>query len=377
MVLKQPQRSTLKVHIAIGDAEFGRRGKKYRDLMAGEGLEGLLVSHLADVRYLCGFSGSNGMVLLLGDRGYFLTDFRYREQSAHEVRGLKVAVYAAGLEDSLARLLEKRPETRLGFDPASLFYAEVLLLRRRLKGIAVLRPVQGSLALLRASKSRSEVKIIRSAIRIAQEAFAEALGQVGEGTREAELAAALDMAARKRGAEAPSFETIVASGPRGAMVHAAPSGRRLRGMTLVDWGVIYRGYCTDMTRTLAFGKIPAPLKKAHALVLEAQQRALERIRPGTKARDVDKAARDIIEEAGYGPAFGHGLGHGVGLEVHERPHVSRASRDVIEEGMVFTVEPGIYLPGVGGVRVEDMVLVTNRGAEVLTTLPRGLDPAEY
>jgi len=146
---------------------------------------------------------------------------------------------------------------------------------------------------------------------------------------------------------------------------------------VIDWGVTCEGYCSDSTRTLAFGRVPPQLEKAHRLVLDAQERALEMIRPGVKARDVDGAAREVIDKAGYGGAFGHGLGHGVGLEVHERPHVSPASRDVIEEGMVFTNEPGIYLPGVGGVRVEDMVYVTSTGSEVMTTLPRSLDPSDY
>jgi Xaa-Pro aminopeptidase len=212
---------------------------------------------------------------------------------------------------------------------------------------------------------------------IAQEAFLDALRKVGEECTEFDLAASIDIAARRLGSERPSFDTIVAAGSRGAIVHAGPSRRRLRGVAVIDWGAEYGGYCSDSTRTVAFGKVPPRLARAHRLVLEAQERALERIRPGVKARDVDAAAREVIEKAGYGEAFGHGLGHGVGLEVHERPHVSPASRDIIEEGMVFTNEPGIYLPGVGGVRVEDMVYVTATGAEVLTTLPRSLDPSDY
>jgi Xaa-Pro aminopeptidase len=146
---------------------------------------------------------------------------------------------------------------------------------------------------------------------------------------------------------------------------------------VVDWGVRYNGYYTDMTRTLAFGRIPPSLRKAYNVVIEAQERAIGMIRPGVKAADVDQAARGIIEKEGYGPYFGHGLGHGVGLEVHERPHIANMSRDVIEEGMVFTIEPGIYLPEKGGIRVEDMVLVKSGGAELLTTLPRSLDPSDY
>ncbi|MFW6113741.1 MAG: M24 family metallopeptidase, partial [Actinomycetota bacterium] len=173
------------------------------------------------------------------------------------------------------------------------------------------------------------------------------------------------------------FETIVASGPRGALAHARPSGRILRGAAVVDWGVARGGYNSDTSRTLALGRTPSVLRRAHRVVLEAQERALEKIEPGVGAGELDGAAREVIEKAGFGPNFGHGLGHGVGMEVHERPRIGRGSREVIEEGMVFTVEPGIYIPGEGGVRVEDMVLVTGHGPEMLTTLPRSMDPSDY
>jgi len=265
----------------------------------------------------------------------------------------------------------------LGFDPEHLPYAEVVRLRRALRGMARLVPLKSSLAALRAPKSPSELKLIRRGINIAQRAFREALRGIDGRTTETALAAAIDAVGRSLGAEAPSFETIVASGKRGALVHARPSRSRLAGAAVIDWGVVHEGYRTDCTRTLAVGRVPTELRRAHALVLEAQERALEVARQGVRARDVDGAARDLIEKAGYGKAFGHGLGHGVGLEVHERPHVGAASRDVLEEGMVFTVEPGIYLPGVGGVRVEDMAVVTRDGAELLTTLPRTLDISDY
>jgi Xaa-Pro aminopeptidase len=345
--------------------------------MRGEGLDALLVTHLPDIRYLCGFSGSSGVVLLLQDRGYLLTDFRYREQSALEVSGLKVVIYEKGIEDAVAAALRRHKGSKLGFDPASLSYAGVIAMRRRLKGLASLVPLRGSLTLLRARKSPSELEIIRKGIYIAEEAFKKAVHEMNSGNSESDLAAAIDNEARRMGAEAPSFETIVASGKRGALVHAAPSRKRLSGATVIDWGVVYKGYCTDATRTVAFARVPALLKKVHGIVLEAQKRAMDAAKPGVKAGDVDAAAREVIEKAGYGGAFGHGLGHGVGIEVHERPSVGKTSSDVLEEGMVFTNEPGIYLPGVGGVRVEDMMLVTRGGAELMTTLPRGLDLSDY
>ena len=357
--------------------EYAKRRKAYRAVMGGEELDGILVTNLPDVRYICGFSGSSGMALLLRERGYFLTDFRYREQSSLEVCGLKTVVYNTGPEEGVAGILRGRAGSRLGFDGTYLSYAGVLALRRQLRGCASLVPLKGSLTLLRARKSRAELDIIRNNIRLAETAFKKALGDMTGETRAVDLAAAVDIEARRMGAEGPSFETIVASGPRGALVHAQPSRRRLRGATVIDWGVVKDGYCTDTTRTLAFGKVSPELRKTHRNLLDAQQRALEKTRPGVKARDIDSAAREAIERAGYGDAFGHGLGHGVGLEVHEQPYEGKNSHEVIEEGMVFTNEPGIYLPGTGGARIEDMVLVTYDGAELLTRLPRGLDPDDY
>jgi len=357
--------------------EYAARRGACRELMRQEAVEGVLVTHLPDIRYICGFSGSSGMVLILAKRGYFITDFRYREQSAQEVTGLKTIVYETGPEEGLLGVLGGDGRLRIGFDPAFISYTGVLSMRRNLKGKASLVPLKRSLTLLRARKSGLELEKIRKGIKIAEEAFRDALSGVDSNTRETDLALAVDTKARMKGAEGPAFETIVASGPRGALVHASPSTRRLRGATVVDWGVMYEGYCTDATRTVAFGWIPAELRKAHRLVLDAQERALEKIRPGVGARDVDREAREIIEKAGLGDAFGHGLGHGVGMEVHERPYIGKTSRDVLEEGMVITNEPGVYLRGVGGVRVEDMVLVTAHGPELLTTLPRALDPADY
>jgi Xaa-Pro aminopeptidase len=357
--------------------EYAARRRSYRAMLRSHGLDGLVLTHLPSIRHLCGFTGSSGMALLLREGGYFITDFRYREQSAREVVGLRTVIQEASMEDAAARALHRFRGLRLGFDHDTIHYAAVIALRRRLRGTASLVPLKGSLTLLRAPKSRSEVESIRTSIDIAQKAFIVALQEIDAKYSEFDLAAALDIASRRLGSEKPSFDTIVASGARSALVHANPSRRRLHGVTVIDWGVIYGGYCSDSTRTLAFEKVPARLEEAHRLVLEAQERALEKVRPGVKARDVDSAARKVIETAGYGDTFGHGIGHGVGLEVHERPHVSPASQDILEEGMVFTNEPGIYLPGVGGVRVEDMVLVTSTGPEVLTTLPRSLDPSDY
>ncbi|MBC7246642.1 MAG: aminopeptidase P family protein [Actinobacteria bacterium] len=369
--------------MAFKDEEYRRRMSRLRAVMSRERLDGLLLSGPADVRYLCGFSGSSGMVLLLGRSGYFITDFRYREQAALEVAGLRVVICEDGFGQALREVLSRRTAKgapgvmRIGFDPGTVTYAELLRLRRQLRGVASLVAMGAETQALRARKSRSEVEVLKKGLRVAEEAFREALGRVDKRTTEWELAMEVDFAARRRGAETTAFETIVASGSRGALVHAKPSRKGLAGAAVIDWGVVYGGYNTDCTRTLAFGRVPAELVKAHRLVMEARERALAAVRAGVRAREVDRAAREVIEKAGYGEAFGHGLGHGVGLEVHERPHVGPKSRDLLEEGMVFTVEPGIYLPGVGGVRVEDMVLVTAHGMEVLASFPHSLDPSDY
>ncbi|NPV59565.1 MAG: M24 family metallopeptidase [Actinobacteria bacterium] len=431
--------------IALG-IEFGRRRRGALDVARKAGLDGLLVTHLPDIRYLCGFSGSSGMLFVMRDKTYLLTDFRYREQSRIEAVGVKAVICDDGFAEGLREVLESRQikavsgkgrggapggkadvgadsphgtaegahrilaeraiadDVRvtskktghgsgdelggengkkdgslisIGFDPEHLAYAEVIRLRRHLRGLARLVAVKKPPTSLRALKSNAELAAMRKGIYIAEKAFREALGATGDRCTEAALAAKLDAAARRMGAESPSFETIVASGKRGALVHARPSRNRLSGVAVIDWGIVLGGYCTDSTRTVAFGRVPAELRKAHSLVLEAQERALKATRPGVKAREVDRAARELIQAAGYGKAFGHGLGHGVGLEVHERPYVGPRSDDVLEEGMVFTIEPGIYLPGVGGVRVEDMAVVTRDGAEFLTALPRTLYPADY
>ncbi len=357
--------------------EYGTRKKRYRDALGRENLDGLFINHLPDVRYLCGFTGSNGNIILLRDRGYFLTDFRYKEQAAPEVRGLKVIIYQAGLGEALAGLLEKRRGMQIGFDGTTLYYDEAMLLRKSLRAIATVKPIKISLTGLRAKKSTEELKIMRRAIREAEESLITALSRMNPDSRAIDMAMDLDMEARRRGAEGPSFETIVASGARGAMVHAKPSKKKLRGATIIDWGILYDGYCTDMTRTISFGNPVPGMKKVYEVVLKAQEAAIRKIRPGVKASQIDLTARRIIEEEGYGEYFGHSLGHGVGLEVHERPFIAKASRDTLEEGMVFTVEPGIYLPGKGGVRIEDMVVVTGQGVERLSSLATSLYLEDY
>ncbi|OFW59741.1 MAG: hypothetical protein A2Y75_04795 [Candidatus Solincola sediminis] len=293
------------------------------------------------------------------------------------MKGLEIAIYKAGLGEALANLFKKRSGMEIGFDPTTLSYADAMQLRRSLRGIARVKPIKFSPALLRAKKSKEELEIMKQAVTLAEKSLIKSLAFMNPEAREVDLAMDLDMQLRRHGGERQSFETIVASGSRGSMTHAQPSQKKLRGATVIDWGILYQGYCTDLTRTISFGR-PAPgIKKIYDVVLRAQEAAIREIRPGVEARDIDLAARRSIEHAGYGEYFGHSLGHGVGLEVHERPFIARTSRDVLEEGMVFTVEPGIYIPGKGGVRIEDMVQVTAQGPELLSNLTRSLELEAY
>lgn len=223
-------------------------------------------------------------------------------------------------------------------------------------------------------KDEHEVKLVRESIKLLDRGFKEARGILNPGVIENDAALALEFAFKRMGAEALAFDTIIASGERGALPHGKASGKRIKKgeLVVVDMGVVLNGYNSDETRTFCLGKTNAEQKKIYNIVLEAQEKAIEKIRPGVKATEVDLAARAHIEKAGYGKYFGHGTGHGVGLDVHEAPNVSPFSSDVLEEGMIVTVEPGIYIPGMGGVRIEDMVLVVKGGFEVLTKTPKDL-----
>jgi Xaa-Pro aminopeptidase len=230
---------------------------------------------------------------------------------------------------------------------------------------------------LRRVKSPSELTVLRKSIRVAEEAFTEMVKTIRVGQTEREMAARLEYEMKRRGASGPSFPTICAEGPNAALPHAVPGSRKVKrgGAVLFDWGARVGGYCSDLTRMVFVGSIPPKLKAVYGIVLEAQQRAIAGLHPGARMCDVDAIARNHIKEAGYGDAFNHGLGHGLGLDIHEAPSLSWRSKEKLEAGMVVTVEPGIYLPGVGGIRIEDDVLVTPKGCRVLTRVGRELDDA--
>lgn len=347
------------------------RIKRFRELMKRERLDGFVVAGPASLRYLCGYTGSNGMLLITRDKATFYTDFRYREQIRTEVRGCRKRVLDRDLFAGFPAE-DAKGVHRMGIEENILTVGRFRYLRKQLKKVEVVP--SGDLTLeLRRTKDAGEVDAIARAQRVTDAVFKKTLQMVRPGVSEDELALEIDFGFRARGGET-AFTSIVASGPNGAKPHAGHGPRKLRRGDAVtfDIGCRLGGYCSDMTRTVFVGKAPGPMRRVYEIVREAQARALAVIKPGLDASAADAAARDVIAAAGFGKLFGHSLGHGVGLDVHERPVLAARSRDTLAPGDIVTVEPGIYLPGEGGVRIEDMVLVTKTGLRNLTHSPKQL-----
>jgi Xaa-Pro aminopeptidase len=343
-------------------------------LLADRGLGALIVTEADNVRYLTGYVGSNGIALVGAGGRLLLTDSRYAVSARDQVRGATVQV---GTRDLLADVAAAVPEVaeggRVGVEAEDLTLARHGRLTDLLGGV-VTEPTRGLVEGLRAIKDAGEVAIMRRAALVADRALERVLEGGIVGRTEREVALRLYEAMVDEGASEPSFPTIVASGPRGARPHHVPGADPIPPDTLVviDMGAIVDGYCSDMTRTVATGALPPRLEEIHRVCLEAQQAALEASRAGMAASDLDAVARAIIAGAGYGEHFGHGLGHGVGLAIHERPGVRPEGTEVLRPGMAITIEPGIYLEGEGGVRIEDLVVLGEEGREVLSTSPKEL-----
>ena len=350
-----------------GDPRAGRQAALRRRFQA-LGLDGLLVGPGANVRYLTGFTGSSGLLLLTAGPAVLITDFRYAAQAPAETTGsVEVAVEANNLWDRVRQVIESGPRCRLGFEREHLTVREA----ERLSKIdnAELLPTADLVEGLRQVKDAGEIEAIRAAALLAQEALAEVLPTVRVGETERAVAARLELALRLRGSEWHPFETIVAAGPRSALPHARPSSRPIgRGeWLLLDFGAQLDGYCSDITRTVVVGAAADDRQReVYEVVRQAQLRAREQLLPGMPGREGDALARDVIAAAGFGESFGHSLGHGLGLEVHEAPRLARTAEDPLPVGVVVTVEPGIYLEGWGGVRLEDDIHLTARGAECLS-----------
>jgi Xaa-Pro aminopeptidase len=345
--------------------------------------DALLVDSLVNVRYLTGFTGSSALALVVGEAAgerlgghRFLSDFRYATQSAEQVpEAFEREIVTGELLDGLAGALADAVG-RLGFDDANLTVKQYRKLEEQLGEGWELVPCAGAVERLREVKDAGEIERIRSASELADEALHTVLEDGLVGRTERAVAIELELRMRRLGAQAPSFPSIVAAGAHGALPHAAPREQQIPPDVLVtiDWGALHEGYCSDCTRTYATGEaISGQAREVYELVLSAQQRGLEAVRAGLSGREIDAVARAVIEDAGYGEHFGHGLGHGVGMEIHEGPRLSRtAGEEPLRAGNIVTVEPGVYLPGVLGVRIEDLVVVGEDAQEVLTGLPKAL-----
>jgi Xaa-Pro aminopeptidase len=350
----------------------GGRADRLAALAGERELDALLVREPANLRWLTGFTGTNGLAVVEagpGGRRAFVTDFRYVERAAEEVGEEFERV--EGRRDLLGNVAEALPERRplrLGFDDAHVSVRDHGRLAQALDEVELV-PAAGLVERLRAVKDARELDAIRAAAALADDALAATLEGGLAGRTERAFALALEDEMRRRGARRPSFPSIVAAGPHGALPHAEPRDVEIPrdALVVVDWGAQLDGYCSDGTRTFATGELGDEAREAYEVVRRAQLAGLEAVRAGVTGREADAAAREVVEEAGHGVRFGHGLGHGVGLEVHEEPRLSKTGEAALEAGNVVTVEPGVYLPGRFGVRIEDLVVVTDDDPEVLST----------
>ena len=333
----------------------------------------MLVSAAPNVRYLTGFTGSNGWVLLWASGAVLLTDPRYEIQASEQtdcaVRVVRGAFYA-----DVMKVAAKRKLRRIGFESARLAFSAYEELKQKLPLGATLEPVIGFVDRLRMVKSPREIELIRRSVELNSKAYAQAMRSVRPGITESQLAASIDHHMRLLGAEAAAFETIVASGPRSALPHAHPTSNPIRRnqLLLIDMGASLEGYASDMTRMAFLGRPPRRVRELYRAVLESQLAAVEAVRAGVPCGNVDRAARRVLRAAGLEKAFVHSTGHGLGLEIHEAPRLGRREEAPLAAGMVVTVEPGAYLEGLGGVRIEDTVLVTASGCEILTPTSKEL-----
>ncbi len=358
-------------------AIYLRRRRKLIRTMRAAKLHALLVTADADVGYLTGFTGDSSYLLVTERCTCLVTDGRYDEQARAECGDIEIHVRRKAMAPEVAKVIKGRSIRRLGVQAEHVTLATRKALAKSV-GEKRIRSTLQMVARLRQIKDESEIKAIRRSVRIAEKAFRQLIAPGAKalvGRTERQVAAELEYLMRLAGADGPSFETIVAAGSHGSQPHYRPAGRKIRrgGAVLIDFGARAAGYASDLTRVLFMDRIPPRLREPYEVVRRAQQAAIAAIRPGVACKTVDAAARDVIAAAGYGERFAHGLGHGLGRAVHEGPGLGRSAPGRLRMGMIVTVEPGIYLPGVGGIRIEDDVLVTPDGRRRLSTLPRAAE----
>jgi len=351
---------------------FQARQKKLREHLATTRFDALLISHLPNIRYLCGFTGSAGLLLVEEAGSVFFTDVRYDTQAHDEVKGAKVVIARKAVLPALGEFLGRRRKRArgwtIGLEAEHFTIAEKKRLTQMRPAGVRLKDAPPVVERARMVKDGDELQRIRAAVALGAKLFDRALAVVRPGVKETEVAAEMELAARRGGAEEMSFPTIIASGARSALPHGRASDQPIAkgGFVVCDFGVILSGYCSDQTRTVWVGPVPQDARRAYEAVREAQQAAIAAVRPGIPVGEVDAAARKVLRKAGLGRYFTHSTGHGVGLEIHEAPRVADGQPEILQPGMVITIEPGVYFPGKWGVRIEDMVAVTAGGCEVLT-----------
>lgn len=345
---------------------------KLRETLKESGLDALLVTNPYNRRYITGFTGSAGVAVISLNDAVFITDFRYTEQAAKQVQGFRIVKHEKTIIEEVAAQVQAMDIRQLGFEKDDVTFGMYELYNEKVD--AELKAVSGIIEKLRMVKSADEIEILKQAAKIADDAFAHICTFIKPGVTELEVSNELEMFMRKQGATSSSFDTIVASGERGALPHGVATDKVIQSGELVtlDYGALYNGYISDITRTVAVGEPSEKMKEIYEVTRVAQQLALEQIKPGMTGIEADAIARDYIKSKGYGEAFGHSTGHGIGLEVHEGPGLSFRSETVLIPNMAVTVEPGIYLPGIGGVRIEDDIIITEEGNVRLTHSPKEL-----
>jgi Xaa-Pro aminopeptidase len=337
--------------------------KRVQDILKKLSIDAVLISNGNNMRYISGFAGATGYLYISEKRHAVVTDFRYTIQAEMEAEGYEVITIGnGGYVEAINDILRSEHVGRLGFEAEDMLYADYSKLKEKLD-LKELVPIGNEITRLRRIKSPKELEYIEKAEAIGDQVFTEILNFIKPGMTELEVAARIEYLLKVSGAQGLSFPAIVASGINSSMPHAVPSYKKIENgdFLTMDFGCIYEGYCSDMTRTIVVGKASDKQKEVYDTVLKAQLAALDFLKAGYQGKEVDKVARDIIYNAGYEGCFGHGLGHSVGLFIHENPRLSQLEEDIIEAGMIETVEPGIYMKGFGGVRIEDLVVVTEDG----------------
>lgn len=349
-----------------------QRVKNVQDKLSKYNIDALLVTNMFNVRYLANFTGTTGLVVITKDEAYFVTDFRYTEQAAEEAKGFTIVKNEGPIFEEVAKIVQEDKIENLGFEQENITYAVYNQINDIIP--CELVPVTGLVEKLREVKTEDEINIIKEAINITEKAYDYILGFVKPGKTEIEVANELDFYMRNEGATSVSFDTIVASGVRSAMPHGVASDKVIEegDMVTIDFGCYYKGYVSDMTRTFAVGDPGEQMKEIYEIVYQANKKVNEVAKAGMTGAELDAIARDYITEKGYGPQFGHTLGHGIGLEVHEGPSLSFRNEDKLVVNNIVTNEPGIYVPGLGGVRIEDDLVIKEDGAEILMTTPKEL-----